>query len=160
MKAMMINFFENKTVVILLLCISFSVVSCGQPSLDKKRRVTMLKVINAIKVNDTITTAQLIDTAYCFKINSKENYYNSINKLFRKFSKGQVLNPIAENSFVLFEERSFGTTYKLILYTTGDKKKYYELMMEFTGNTFDKVYYFTSIFHNENPEILVAPPSN
>lgn len=159
MKIKTINFYENKVVLILFLCIGFSLVGCSQPSLDKKRIATMLKVINAIKVNDTITTGRLIDTAYCFKINSKENYYNSINKLFKKFSKNQVLTTVDENSFLLSEERSFGNTYKLILYTSTDKKKYYEIMMEFVGDTFDKVYYFNSYFHNKNPVILVPAPN-
>jgi hypothetical protein len=159
MRIKMINFYENKVMLILLLCIGFSLVGCSQPSLDKKRRATMLKVINAIKVNDTIATGRLIDTAYCFKINSKENYYNSINKLFKKFLKNQILTTVDENNFVLSEERSFGKTYKLILYTAADKKKYYEILMEFIGGTFNKVYYFNSYFHNETPVILVPAPN-
>lgn len=159
MKIKMINFYENKVILILMFCIVFSVVGCShQPSLDKKRRATMLKVINAIKVNDTIATGRLIDTANCFEIGSKENYYNSISKLFKKFSKNQIFTSVNENVFVLSEERSFGTTYKLILYTAADKKKYYEIMMRFIGDTFDKVYYFNSYFHNKNPVILVPAP--
>ena len=120
----------------------------------------MLRVVNAIKIKDTLALARLIDTANCFEIGSRENYDNAINKLYKKFSKNQVFTLVNENSFVLSDGRSFRTAYKLILYTSADKKKYYELMMDFVGNTFDKVYYFTSYFHNETPEILVPAPSN
>lgn len=160
MKIKMIDFYKNRILLILLLCIIFSAVGCGQISIDKQRRATMLKIVDAIKVNDTIIMSRLIDTANCFEIGSKENYYNSINKLYKRYSKNQIFTAVNENSFVLSEEKSFGTVYKLILYTTADKKKYYEIMMRFVGNTYDNVYYFNSIFHNENPEILVAPPSN
>jgi len=122
----------------------------------------MVSFIEAVKSNDTLKISSLVDISQFFKIYGEENYYNSIKKLNKKFSKNQILTKISLNSFKIDEQSSFGTTYKLILYTSTDNKKYYEVSIRFFADSFDKIDSFTSYFHNDNPEPLIqaAMPSN
>src|SRR5687767_14659741 len=132
------------SLLMLLFYVGVSLLSCGQTSLDSKRRNTMESFIEAIKSNDTLKISNLVDTSYFFEIYGEENYYNSIQKLNKRFSKNQILTNVNRNSFKIDEQKSFGTTYKLILYTSADNKKYYEVSIGFFADSFDKIHSFTS----------------
>ena len=152
------NSTKTKLLPILLFCFGISLLSCSQSSLDLKRRNTMMSFIDAIKINDTLKISSLVDTAQFFKIYGKENYYYSIQKLNKKFSKNQILTSVNRDSFKVDDQKSFGTTYKLLLYTSADKKKYYDVSIRFFADSFDKINSFTSYFHNNNPEPLIQAP--
>ena len=153
------NLTKTKLLLILFFCIGVSLISCGQSSLDSKRRNTMISFINAIKINDTLKISSLVDTTNFFKIYGKENYYYSIQKLNKKFSKNQILTIVNRDSFKIDDQKSFGTTYKLLLYTSVDNKNYYEVSIRFFADSFDKINSFTSYFHDENPEPLIPAPT-
>lgn len=158
----MVNYIDKSTKIkfflIALFCVGVSFLSYGQTSLDSERRNTMESFIEAIKNNDSLKISSLVDTSQFFEAYGKENYYYSIQKLYKKFLNNQILTKVNRNSFTIDEQKSFVTIYKLRLYTSPDNKKYYEVSIWFSANSFDKINSFTSYFHNDNLELLDQAP--
>ena len=144
--------------IFFFLLISFCVSSCVQLSLEEKRNLTMIKVIDLIKINDTLALTKIIDTAYTYRVLGKESFFYSINKMHNKFANNQILNTISSNDINILNE-PVGNSYEILLYTSENKSKFYRIIMRFIGNQYDKVYSFQSNYNN-NSDILDAPPKS
>ncbi len=156
LKIIMMN--KNLNLVFLISFISFWFSGCSQPTLEEKRKLTILNVVDLIKKNDTTALFKIIDTAHVYKAFGKENYFNSINKIHKKFSSNQILDNINSENIKVLDEIA-GTSYEILLYTSENKSKFYRIIMRFLGNEYITVYSFQSNYNN-NSEMLEAPPNS
>ena len=142
--------------IFFFLLISFWVTGCAQPSLEEKRKLTMIKVIDKIKTNDSLALFKIIDTSFTFQVIGKERFYLSVKLIHKSFANNQVLNTIRPSDIKVLNQ-SFGNSYEILLFTTEDRSKFHKITMIFMDNEFDKVISFKSQYINNSYQLEDLP---
>ena len=140
-----------------IICCHF--LGCSQQSLDDKRKATMTEIVNAIINNDTAKIFSLVDTSFCFKINSKDGFMHNIHSLNAMLSKEQIR--IVPNDFSLRDtiKSITNVTYKASFRLKKSYFDYIDMELNFHDGVSDLVYYFNAYFRKNNIEPLDNAPS-
>lgn len=134
-------------------------ISCSQSTINDKRVATMTQLINAIIKGDTVQVFGLVDTSFCYEINSKESFMYNINSLHTALSKEKI--NFNESDFLPIDTSSHDITnsYKIIFRLKNSD--FDKIDMEFTFNhgVYNLVYYFNAFFRSDKDQPLDAAPS-
>ncbi len=132
---------------------------CSQPSINDKRKTTMVEIVNAIINNDTTKVFRLVDTSFCFEINSKDAFMANIHSLNATLSKEQI--HIIPNDFLLRDtiKSITNVTYKAVFSLKKSYFDYVDIVLNFHEGVSDFVYYFNAYFRKNRVELLDNAPS-
>ena len=145
---------KKKYFFLLTLCCYF--ISC-KPSIDDKRKATMIEIVNAILKNDTTKVFELVDTSFCYDIFGKEGFLFKISSLNTILSKEQI--HIRRKDFSIVKLNDWDEIY--IITFPLRKSDYDNATIEFSFYTgaFSSAYCLDASFKKNKIQPLDAVPS-
>lgn len=127
---------------------------CGQSKIEKERKKTMTEIIYAFSKGDTQKVYTLIDTGFCFSMDSKSSFIRSQQNLHSVLSA----NPISvTNGVYSILPNSLNNTisYEVAFGIKAAKYDSIKFRFSFNQNVY-KIVYYTKIFWH--PKDIVQQP--
>jgi hypothetical protein len=133
--------------------------SCGQSSIEKNREATMMKVVNAIINNDTSEVFRLVDTSFCFQINSKEGFMGYIQTLRNALLKEGIHS--SPNKFIPINTagKNANEKYKITFLLTKSNYDKIDVEFQFNYQVSDLVNYFNVNYISSSPGLIDPAPN-
>ncbi|HUZ61575.1 MAG TPA: hypothetical protein VMU83_22550 [Hanamia sp.] len=133
--------------------------SCGQKSIDTKRENTMMKVVNAIIKNDTSEVFRVVDTSFCFQINSKEGFMGYLQTLREALLREGIHT--CPRKFISIDPSGNHANGKYKITFLLKKSNYDKIDVEFQFNygVSNFVNYFNVNYINSRPGLIDAAPN-
>lgn len=138
-----------------ILCCYF--INCSQPSIDDKRKTTMMEIVNAIIKDDTSKVFRLVDTSGIFRTNGRDEFMYNINSLNIAFSKEQI--QVNKNAFLLVDFHNGSESYKVTFSLTRSYFDKIDMEFSFYPGVFNFAYNFNAYFGKDKVEPLEAAAS-